>query len=323
MKSTITMIQHGLLKVDDKQLHNFMSKKVLCKEAAASILNMEGRGEEAKAALIENQINGEINLWAPMSKVKFFNWDDLCRTTRLKTKTKEFQMRSTTSLFSRLMMIARSERNNDLQAAISQHEFHSVSHLLMNPDGTLLTSKKSDLVKALMDIVLQTPVPSPPSSGTVLVIDGMAVVQALVHAVTFRSCADLGKAFPTNIDALLKDYDGGRVIFDNYTKVLPMKESICYCGAQKASGEDMYIDDATPIRDTKKMLASSTTKDHLTLFLAQKAIALCKKPVVTATRQDVLTNHPQFQPRAHSGPCTQEEADTLRFYMVSRWWNQE
>ena len=57
------------------------------------------------------------------------------------------------------------------------------------------------------------------------------------------------------------------------------------------------------------MVASSTTKDNLTLFLAKKAITLCKKPVITAPRQDVLTNNPNYQP--HIGPSSQEEADTL------------
>jgi len=166
-------------------------------------------------------------------------------------------MRSTTSLFSRLTLIARSDRTHNLRDAISQHEFHSVNHLLMNPDGTLLSCKsKSDLVKALQELVKIKDAP-PPSLRTVLVIDAMAVVQAWMHEMSFRSCANLGKAFADHIDGLLKSYEAGRVIFDNYTKVLPIKESICFSGTQKTSMEDLYINDKTPIRDKGRWLPAA------------------------------------------------------------------
>jgi hypothetical protein len=73
----------GVFNEDEKQLHNFMTKQVLREEAEASILNMEGRGEEAKRAFLESRLCGDINLWHPMTLMKFLNWDDLCKKTKL------------------------------------------------------------------------------------------------------------------------------------------------------------------------------------------------------------------------------------------------
>ena len=72
-----------------------------------------------------------------MTKVKHLNWDDLCKKVKLKGKTKEIQLQATSSLFSMLLVIARSERQLDLETAISEHEFNSVSPMLMNQDATL------------------------------------------------------------------------------------------------------------------------------------------------------------------------------------------
>lgn len=71
----------------------------------------------------------------------------------------------------------------------------------------------------------------------------------------------------------------------------------------------MYVEDSTPISNIKEVMASKNTKDHLTLYLAEKVICCCKKPVVTVTRKDVLTNVPEYHPT--TGVSTQEEADTL------------
>jgi hypothetical protein len=300
---------HGIFSDQNKQLHNFMTKQVLRDEAQTSILNMEARGEAAKVSFVEQRICGKVNLWDRMTRVKFLNWDDLHKKTTLKSKTKEFQLRTTTSLFSRLLVIAKSDRNLDLQAAISQHEFHSVNHVLMRPDGTLLPCKgKSDLVKALLDACPQTKSEPVTNDNRYLIIDGMAVVQAIMHAAKFGFCRDLGKSFPELIDSLLQNYEGGRVVFDNYQREISIKDDIRY-SKQPGHAEDLYVEDSTPINNVKKFLSSKTTKDRLTLYLAQKVIFFCKKPVVTVTREDVLTNVPEYHPT--TGISSQEEADTL------------
>ena len=69
------------------------------------------------------------------------NWNDLEKKTTLKAKSKQYQLRTTPSLFSRLMIIAKSERDIDENAAISEFEILDVNYTLMNPDESLITCK--------------------------------------------------------------------------------------------------------------------------------------------------------------------------------------
>ena len=136
----------------------------------------------------------------------------------------------------------------------------------------------------------------------------MAAVQTIMHAAKFRFCKDLAQAFPKYIDSLLKKYEGGRVVFDNYERVLPLKDDIRY-NAQADHCKEVYIEDSTPIFDLARFLSNRKTKNHLTLYLADKLILYCQSQVVTVTRKSVLTNVPEFQ--STTAVSSQEEADTL------------
>jgi hypothetical protein len=141
-----------------------------------------------------------------------------------------------------------------------------------------------------------------------LIIDAMAVVQAIVSATghTFHTFKDIARAFVRSINSLLYNYAAGRVIFDNYNKKLTLKDDIRY---NTIDGQDLIITDTTPVKDIKKVMASRKSKDSLTLFLADKLMTSCTKPVVTVTRRDVLANTPDL--KCSTGESTQEEADTL------------
>ena len=52
---------------------------------------------------------------------------------------------------------------------------------------------------------------------------------------------------------------GTRVIFDNYSNATSLTSELRYA----SSGEDLTVDDSTPIKDKKKFLSSRKTKDYL------------------------------------------------------------
>ena len=152
-------------------------------------------------------------------------------------------------------------------------------------------------------------VPSPISKRN-LIIDGMVVVQILMSVHTFSTCKDLGNEFVIYINSLLSKYHytGGRLIFDNYDKVLPLKSNIRYQLCPAAYVE-ILVEDSTPITSKSAFLSSNKTKDQLTIYLADKAVRFGKHSIVTATIQDVQTNTPEHAPT--TPVSTQEEADTL------------
>ena len=186
---------------DEKtKLHNVVTKHALKEDAQESILKLVNRGETAKVAFIQDRISGERNLWDRMTKVKYLNWDTLSKKVVLKGQTKEFQFRSTTNLFSRLLIIAKSGRDLDLQKTISEYEFSNTNPVLIKPDGTLHPCvNKSQLIHALEYFVesdTKTEYASPqtvhqysstsqldnitptvaPTANRYLIVDGMAVV---------------------------------------------------------------------------------------------------------------------------------------------------
>ena len=230
----------------------------------------------------------------------------------MKGLRKDFQFRTTTNLFSRLLVIAKSGRDLDLQQAISEYEFCAINAMLMEPNGTLHTCKsKSDLMHELesLDEAHAHEMPSP-LSKRYLIIDGMVVVQLLMSVKNFSTCKDLGNEFVDYIDSLLRKYHytGGRVIFDNYDKVLPLKSDIRYQSCTAAEVE-ILVQDTTPITSKSAFLSSNKTKDKLTIYLADKVVRCSKHPVVAATRQAVKTNNTENPPT--TPVSSQEEADTL------------
>ena len=145
-----------------------------------------------------------------MKKIQQINWDALCKTVKVKGKTTEFQLKASSTFLARLLIITKSERNVDLQEAISLHEFNSTNSTIMSPDGSLLPcTSKRDLIHVFEELGnLETTVPlNTIDDGIIhkhLIIDAMAVVQALIHASTFTTCLELSNAFSNYIISKLQ-----------------------------------------------------------------------------------------------------------------------
>ena len=91
---------------------------------------------------------------------------------------------------------------------------------------------KSDLLISLKSLVCITALTEDASStcseDNFLLIDGMVVVQAVMHAKTFVNFSEMSVEVVHFIDKILNEYEGGRVIFDNYAKKLSLKDMLRY-----------------------------------------------------------------------------------------------
>ena len=98
--------------------------------------------------------------------------------------------------------------------------------------------KQSDLIVSLKSLVCTNALTEDASltcsDDNFLVIDGMAVVQAVMHAKKFVNCSEMSVKVVHFIDKILNEYEGGRVIFDNYAKKLSLKDMFRY-GSPKTS----------------------------------------------------------------------------------------
>ena len=301
------------------RLYNLMSKVVMPEAIEKDILNMEERGQQAFQSFVEQRICGTTNLWDRMVKQKFLNWEDSCKIIKLKGSSGHVEMKATNSLFARMLIIAKSNRQIDLEDVISNHEFTQINTILMNSDGSLIPSTdKSDLIHILEGLVVPdddlvdglSAQIDEDHSDTYLVIDGMSVVHELMSVIQFPTCKALADVFTNTIAARCKDYKGGRVIFDNYLKQNCIKELMRNRQTNiSRTAKGFHVMDTTPINaDAKIFLANKETKDSLTFYLADRLLEL-KIPVVSVTRCTVQGN--TQLPATTTPVSTQEEADTL------------
>ena len=242
---------------------------------------------------------------------------------KLHTGTEVLTLKATTPLFARLLVIARSSRESvDLEEVIGRHEFAYTNKVLMAPDGSIHPSTdKGIVIKLLEDLVVnetsQTSAQSTEReerSGTCLVVEGMGVVQELMAVHNGKTCKELATSYIALIDSKARGYCQVRVIFDNYTEEASMKEQTR--GRERRKGKvkvtkSYIVQDSTGIKDNKTFLASSSTKDSLTLYLSNQLIRYSAVIVMAATIHEVITNY-----ECETMPCgsTHEEADTLMIH---------
>ena len=110
--------EQNMFQDKNNQLYNIINKRVVSDEAKKDILGVVERGDNKKNVFVENRLRGEKNIWDKMTKVKYRNWDDICKDITLKGKSQEFHHKTSTSLLTRLFVIAKSDRNIDLKKAI-------------------------------------------------------------------------------------------------------------------------------------------------------------------------------------------------------------
>ena len=74
----------------NNQLYNITNKR---DEARKDILDVAERDKQ-KTLFVENRIRGEKDIWDKMTKVKYRNWDDICKDITLKRKSQEFHLKA-------------------------------------------------------------------------------------------------------------------------------------------------------------------------------------------------------------------------------------
>ena len=125
---------------------------------------------------------------------------------------------------------------------------------------------------------------------------------------SIKTCKDLLDCFVRSIDSKSVGYVDAYVVFDNYSINNSLKDRTRdRHTAGRTQDKGYKVDDTTHIKDFKSFLSTKETKVNLVVYLAQKAVQLCKVPITTHTEKGVLSS----QPNMVSIPSTQEEADTL------------
>ena len=187
-----------------------MSKEIVADEVQKSILSVEQVGKDAFTHFVAERITEDGNLWDAMTKVKLLTWNATAKEVKMKTGTEVVTLKATSSLFARMLLIARSSRDDiDLEKVIGTHEFSHTNGTLVRADGFLHpTNDKSSVIHLLEGLVqINTDeITVKKHSMATLIVDGMAVVQELIAVRTFKNGKDLARAYVKLTDTRARDY---------------------------------------------------------------------------------------------------------------------
>ncbi len=204
---------------------------------------------------------------------------------------------------------------------MSSHHFHALcfgvtGELLPCTDKGKLVSileklakeKTIDDVEELQRMSVGDALPQPKK---VTVIDGMGVVQSMGNPTWVTTCADWADHFNAILDNKSKDYNEVHLIFDRYDVLNSLKTATHDRRNTGVTSTAYHVTDSTPIGKvtTKQFLSCTSTKDELTVYLAQKALSHFEgkdQNFIVTSRKDVFSNNIDVDHLRSS----QEEADT-------------
>jgi len=166
---------------------------------------------------------------------------------------------------------------SSLEEVIGTNEFSHTNGTLMQAEGTFHpTNDKSSVIHLLEGLVYTVTASDEASSSqehsmTTLIVDGMAVLQELMAVRNFQRGKELARAYVKVIDTRAQGYAAVRVVFDNYTKAILLKESTRERRRGKVKEVRSFkVEYSTQIKDKATFLASNATKDSVTLYVAQQ-----------------------------------------------------
>ena len=316
---------------ESEDLMNIITKVVMPTQVQEDVCNRDEIGQQKYVKFVEERINtNEVNIWARMTKVQLKTWKSTRKAVKHKLANQVVEMKDDRSLFARMLIVARSRPEVNLKEAIGQHEFTSLPRALFAIDGTLLPgTDKSKLMGILEELPNQKTTEADhqpeivPEDGEqaediaevlpkkVTIIDGMAVVQAMGKPPSIKTCAQWADHFTAVLESKAKDYDEIHLVFDRYDLPTSLKEATRERRQGTRPVTAYHVEDNTPLGkvSAKQFLSSTTTKDELTVYLAQKALhhyAGSSKIFYVTAREEVFSNSMDAQHLRSS----QEEADT-------------
>ena len=116
---------------------NIVTRVVILEEALTHIINMGCIGQKFYENFVKECFHSDLSLWSPVKKqkLKFYTYTNKQQVVKLREQVTE--LKETKSLFARMMIIAKLNRNVDYSLTIGMYEFTVISRSLFAADGSL------------------------------------------------------------------------------------------------------------------------------------------------------------------------------------------
>lgn len=190
---------------EETELLNIITKAVMPDTVKEALLKRDEIGQEHFDKFVKERIvERELSVWSPMKEVQLQTWRSIRGTKKSKTASSVAALKYDRALFARFLVVVHSRPDIDLKESISEFELASFPRTLFNSGDLRLCVGKSKLMNILENLLPQQ-LPNGEEkqhqyAGSVVIIDGMAVVQSMGKPTCVRNGRDLATHFLKIVD---------------------------------------------------------------------------------------------------------------------------
>lgn len=306
-------------KYDGSNLVSLISGVVATPKAQNDLLNAVTTGEKAFSDFVDNRITSDsVEFFSPIKATRLSTFHQVQKKKSAQLAKAEMQS-SDRSLFARLLVVSRS-REIDLEQILS-YPLSSISTPLATADGSMAKTPKSLLLEAIEHDCGSLIQPEDIQSSAAIIIDAMALIQALPVSAIPATFGMLAESLLTQLLTRSRKYHSTRVDFviDNYY-ALTIKGAEREKRGDKHQGRQLQITngDVKVPNKWKAYLSSGPNKRALLEFLVtqwQQSRVSTDLLLYATTEKGCLRLQfaPDQLPAVDDVPeltCDHEEADT-------------
>ena len=259
---------------------NIITKAVMPYYIKEGVLTRDKIGQALFDTFAQERIvEAKLSVWSPMKKANLKSWKSAWQTKKNKTTCGVAPLKDDRAIFARFLVVILSRPDLDIKETISTFELAEYPRALFFSDGSLrLCATKSKLMNILESLLPaqqqpQTSTVQPhsadPSSRQVVIIDAMAVVQAMGKPPWVRNGRDLANHVIEVIDSKSEGATEVHVVFDCYDIPNSLKEGTRQkqTGASRAVVNKIIVDAVNDKITMKDLLRCSQNKETLAIFI--------------------------------------------------------
>jgi len=137
---------------ESEDLSNIITKVVMPAQIQKDVCSRDDIGQQEYARFVQERINtNEVSVWARMKKVQLKMWKSARKSVKHKLDDQVVELKDDRSLFARMLIVARSRPEINLQECIGQHEFTSLPRALFTVSGELLPCTDKSSLMAILE----------------------------------------------------------------------------------------------------------------------------------------------------------------------------
>ena len=205
---------------EESSLYNIVTNVVLPEVYHERLLKCEAIGEDLNKAFLEQRLspNPKKSIWAPLKRASIKTFTAANKVIKTAKEQKNQVVTEHRGLFSRMAIIARSQRLIDMKDVISNFELSVTVRSLMNNDGSLILGDlgKSKLMHCLSDEVVTESI-NDHNGPSCAIIGAMVILQTIdTSSSEMNNCEDAADAFTRKDIQKRGNNMEDQLVFDTY-----------------------------------------------------------------------------------------------------------